>query len=221
MSPFRLVPWPTAACKAEGKRGPAASACAGCPGGGLQHPCTPAARRVGTWWQRGASLPAPASSARAQARRRCEGPRRGAALPQVRGLVWSRPATQRGVRRYAVSPLHEQCGLVEWVEHTCPLGSVLQDIYSAERLDTRTMKAKIKGMYDRHQVRAARLAAGRACACSPPHAAAWASSRSRAGCEAHGCTAARVPARPALHARPTRREGRPRPPDGPAHRAPG
>ena len=85
--------------------------------------------------------------------------------------VWAVPGGAILACRFMVSPLAEECGLVEWVEHTCPLGTVLQETYAAEGLDNRTMKAKIKGMYDRHQAsptladaKGGLSAAGRLCA---------------------------------------------------------
>ena len=50
-----------------------------------------------------------------------------------------------------MSPLTEDCGIIEWVPHTCALRSVLNESYAAAGID-RTNPAKIKAMYDRHQV---------------------------------------------------------------------
>ena len=51
-----------------------------------------------------------------------------------------------------MSPLQEDCGLVEWVNHTAPLRPALHKIYTAEGLTDKAMNAKIKALYDKHQV---------------------------------------------------------------------
>lgn len=60
-------------------------------------------------------------------------------------------ARRRGLslRRFAVLPLTEDCGLVEWVPHTVGLRHCVQDVYAAEGLFSReTTNGKIKAMYD-------------------------------------------------------------------------
>lgn len=53
------------------------------------------------------------------------------------------------LRRFAVLPLTEDCGLVEWVPHTVGLRHCVQDVYAAEGLfDPSTTNGRIKTMYD-------------------------------------------------------------------------
>eukprot|EP00897_Mesotaenium_endlicherianum_P000569 jgi/Mesen1/10512/ME000083S10013 len=56
------------------------------------------------------------------------------------------------IRSFAVLPLTEDCGMIEWVPHTRGLRHILQDVYSAagkfDRLRTNPM---IKKIYDQHQ----------------------------------------------------------------------
>ena len=53
------------------------------------------------------------------------------------------------LRRFAVLPLTEDCGLVEWVPHTVGLRHCVQDVYAAEGLfDPATTNAAIKALYD-------------------------------------------------------------------------
>ena len=53
--------------------------------------------------------------------------------------------------RFMVSPLTEDCGIIEWVPHTCALRAVLNELYAAAGHDRSTLN-KLKTMYDRHQV---------------------------------------------------------------------
>lgn len=68
-------------------------------------------------------------------------------------LVNSRQFQMNGSRRFAVLPLTEDCGIVEWVEHTTGLRHVCQDTYVALGLfDKRQTNPAIKKMYDAHPV---------------------------------------------------------------------
>lgn len=53
------------------------------------------------------------------------------------------------LRRFAVVPLTEDCGIVQWVPHTVGLRHCIQDVYAAEGLfDPHTTNSGIKAMYD-------------------------------------------------------------------------
>ena len=49
-----------------------------------------------------------------------------------------------------MSPLTDDCGIIEWVPHTCALRSVLNELYGAAGLDSKAWAPKVKAMYDRH-----------------------------------------------------------------------
>lgn len=58
------------------------------------------------------------------------------------------------LRRFAVAPLTEECGLVEWVPNTSTFRNCCQEVYSAEGLfDHKYTNPKIKHMYDKFPVR--------------------------------------------------------------------
>ena len=52
--------------------------------------------------------------------------------------------------RFMVSPLTDDCGIIEWVRHTCSLRSVLDELYKAAGLDPKAWALKVQAMYDRH-----------------------------------------------------------------------
>lgn len=53
------------------------------------------------------------------------------------------------VRTFAVIPLTEDCGMIEWVLHTRGLRHILQDIYvAAEKFDRQKTNPLIKRLYD-------------------------------------------------------------------------
>lgn len=54
------------------------------------------------------------------------------------------------IRTFAVIPLTEDCGMVEWVPHTRGLRQILQDIYiSGGKFDRQKTNSQIKHIYDR------------------------------------------------------------------------
>ncbi|KAG6526427.1 serine/threonine-protein kinase ATR-like [Zingiber officinale] len=54
------------------------------------------------------------------------------------------------IRTFAVIPLTENCGMVEWVPHTRGLRTILQDLYSScGKFDRQQTNPKIKKIYDR------------------------------------------------------------------------
>lgn len=56
------------------------------------------------------------------------------------------------VRTFAVIPLTEDCGMVEWVPHTRGLRHILQDIYiSSGKFDRQKTNPQIKRIYDQCQ----------------------------------------------------------------------
>ncbi|KAG6530237.1 serine/threonine-protein kinase ATR-like [Zingiber officinale] len=56
------------------------------------------------------------------------------------------------IRTFAVTPLTEDCGLVEWVPHTRGIWHILQDLYfSREKFDKRRTDPKIRNIYDRRK----------------------------------------------------------------------
>ncbi|KAL9238429.1 hypothetical protein vseg_012850 [Gypsophila vaccaria] len=56
------------------------------------------------------------------------------------------------VRTFAVIPLTEDCGMVEWVPHTRGLRHILQDIYiTCEKFDRQKTNPQIKRIYDQCQ----------------------------------------------------------------------
>ncbi|GFP89089.1 serine/threonine-protein kinase atr [Phtheirospermum japonicum] len=56
------------------------------------------------------------------------------------------------VRTFAVIPLTEDCGMVEWVHHTRGLRHILQDIYiSSGKFDRQKTNPQIKRIYDQSQ----------------------------------------------------------------------
>lgn len=58
------------------------------------------------------------------------------------------------IRTFAVAPLTEDCGLVEWVPHTRGLRHILQDIYiSCGRFDRQKTNPQIKRIYDQCAVK--------------------------------------------------------------------
>lgn len=58
------------------------------------------------------------------------------------------------IRTFAVAPLTEDCGLVEWVPHTRGLRHILQDIYiSCGRFDRQKTNPQIKKIYDQCAVK--------------------------------------------------------------------
>ncbi|KAI9224852.1 hypothetical protein BC828DRAFT_278812 [Blastocladiella britannica] len=77
--------------------------------------------------------------------------RKDARLMELTGVINRQLREQRAtqgrrlyMRRYAVTPLNEECGLIEWVPHTVAVRSVLRDRYKAKRsqdLYTREIQA--------------------------------------------------------------------------------
>ncbi|CAN8236301.1 unnamed protein product [Cochlearia groenlandica] len=58
------------------------------------------------------------------------------------------------IRTFAVVPLTEDCGMVEWVPHTRGLRHILQDLYiSCERFDRQKTNPQIKRIYDQCAVK--------------------------------------------------------------------
>ncbi len=58
------------------------------------------------------------------------------------------------LRRFAVAPLTEECGLVEWVFNTHTFRNCCQEVYMAEGLfDSKYTNPKIKHMYEKFPVR--------------------------------------------------------------------
>ncbi|KAJ3693956.1 hypothetical protein LUZ60_009436 [Juncus effusus] len=56
------------------------------------------------------------------------------------------------IRTFAVVPLTEDCGMVEWVPHTRGLRHILQDIYiTCGKFDRQRTNPMIKRVYDQHQ----------------------------------------------------------------------
>ncbi|CDP14533.1 unnamed protein product [Coffea canephora] len=56
------------------------------------------------------------------------------------------------IRTFAVTPLTEDCGMVEWVSHTRGLRPILQDIYiSCRKFDRQKTNPQIKRIYDQCQ----------------------------------------------------------------------
>ena len=56
------------------------------------------------------------------------------------------------IRTFAVTPLTEDCGMVEWVPHTRGLRPILQDIYiSCRKFDRQKTNPQIKRIYDQCQ----------------------------------------------------------------------
>lgn len=53
--------------------------------------------------------------------------------------------------RFAVTPLTEDCGLIEWVPHTGSLREAITSLYIAEGLyDTRNTIPQIRRIYEKH-----------------------------------------------------------------------
>ncbi|KAK9807336.1 hypothetical protein WJX73_002849 [Symbiochloris irregularis] len=69
-------------------------------------------------------------------------------------LFAKEPASRRRnlyIRRFAVTPLTEDCGLIEWVSHTGSLREALTSLYVAEGLfDPRTSHGQIRHIYEKH-----------------------------------------------------------------------
>lgn len=56
------------------------------------------------------------------------------------------------IRTFAVIPLTEDCGMVEWVPHTRGLRNILQDVYiSCGKFDRQKTNPQIKRIYDQFQ----------------------------------------------------------------------
>ncbi|XP_042464961.1 serine/threonine-protein kinase ATR-like isoform X2 [Zingiber officinale] len=56
------------------------------------------------------------------------------------------------IRTFAVIPLTEDCGMVEWVPHTRGLRHILQDLYiSSDKFDRQKTNPKIKNIYDQRK----------------------------------------------------------------------
>ncbi|TQD75244.1 hypothetical protein C1H46_039207 [Malus baccata] len=56
------------------------------------------------------------------------------------------------IRTFAVIPLTEDCGMIEWVPHTCGLRHILQDIYiNRGKFDRQKSNPHIKRIYDQCQ----------------------------------------------------------------------
>ncbi|KAK9690702.1 hypothetical protein RND81_09G148200 [Saponaria officinalis] len=56
------------------------------------------------------------------------------------------------IRTFAVIPLTEDCGMVEWVPHTRGLRHILQDIYiTCKKFDRQKTNPQLKRIYDQHQ----------------------------------------------------------------------
>ena len=55
--------------------------------------------------------------------------------------------------RFAVTPLTEACGLIEWVNHTVGLRYCCQSVYKAANLFNRSTNPSIKATYDNYKVR--------------------------------------------------------------------
>ena len=67
-------------------------------------------------------------------------------------LFQEEPASRRRglkIRRFAVTPITEDCGIVEWVGDTKPVRHCIQDIVS-QYMDLRQDNAKIKLLYDKY-----------------------------------------------------------------------
>lgn len=54
--------------------------------------------------------------------------------------------------RFAVTPLTEACGLIEWVNHTVGLRYCCQSVYRAAGRFDRSTNPTIKSMYDSYKV---------------------------------------------------------------------
>lgn len=52
------------------------------------------------------------------------------------------------LRRFAVVPITEDCGLVEWVNHTKPIRNCINDMYDSPQ-DVRAMHAVVKAWYEK------------------------------------------------------------------------
>lgn len=64
------------------------------------------------------------------------------------------------LRRFAVAPLTEECGLVEWVFNTHTFRNCCQEVYMQEGLfDPKYTNPKIKHMYEKFPVRCVRCGA--------------------------------------------------------------
>lgn len=50
---------------------------------------------------------------------------------------------QLKIRTYAVVPLNEECGLLEWVSNTCGFRNIVNDIYRSRGKITRTSEIKV------------------------------------------------------------------------------
>jgi serine/threonine-protein kinase ATR len=62
------------------------------------------------------------------------------------------------IRTFAVLPLTEDCGMIEWVPNTRGLRHILQDVYVAEgRFDRQKTNPTIKKMYDQNQGKEAEM----------------------------------------------------------------
>ncbi|KAL6522518.1 hypothetical protein OROMI_031476 [Orobanche minor] len=73
----------------------------------------------------------------------------------INRLLSKRPESRRRklyIRTFAVIPLTEDCGMVEWVPHTRGLRHILQDIYiSSGKFDRQKTNPQIKRIYDQSQ----------------------------------------------------------------------
>jgi hypothetical protein len=73
----------------------------------------------------------------------------------LNALLARDPAARRrglGLRTYAVLPLADDCGVLQWVEHLVPFKGACEEAYAAERLyNRRTAPAQIRKLYDSWQ----------------------------------------------------------------------
>jgi len=63
-----------------------------------------------------------------------------------------RNVTPRSPRRFAVTPLTEACGLIEWVNHTVGLRNCCQSVYRAAGKFDRNTNGIVKSKYDNFKV---------------------------------------------------------------------
>eukprot|EP01124_Arcella_intermedia_P030798 TRINITY_DN6811_c0_g1_i1.p1 TRINITY_DN6811_c0_g1~~TRINITY_DN6811_c0_g1_i1.p1 ORF type:complete len:1336 (-),score=309.61 TRINITY_DN6811_c0_g1_i1:7-3633(-) len=68
-------------------------------------------------------------------------------------LLKKNPASRKRelhIRTYAVIPLNEQCGLIEWVPNTIPYRSILLKIYTSIGLDTKKRRGQTEDLYKKN-----------------------------------------------------------------------
>lgn len=70
----------------------------------------------------------------------------------LNALMARNPASRRrniALRTYAVLPLTEDCGILQWINNLVPFKGACEDIYTADKMyNKRVTPLNIKKMYD-------------------------------------------------------------------------